>query len=81
MSGNAFEWTRSRSAPYRYEAADGRETIAKFSASTAIVIRGGYFGADSKWLRCASRNWFYPLNWGYFVGFRLVVSPLLTSEL
>jgi formylglycine-generating enzyme required for sulfatase activity len=81
MSGNTFEWTRSRFNPYPYKAADGRETIAQFSASTTIVLRGGYFGDDTEWLRCACRYWHRPHLRDYNLGFRLVVSPLLTSEL
>ena len=56
MSGNVYEWTRSRFASYRYQANDGREATENFERSTRIVLRGGSWASSKDWLRCAART-------------------------
>jgi formylglycine-generating enzyme required for sulfatase activity len=80
MSGNVYEWTRSRwgknySDPdykYPYKAADGRERL---DSKDIRIIRGGSWANEESWLRCACRGWYYPSNWYVSRGFRVVLSP------
>ena len=82
MSGNVWEWTRSLwgndpSKPqygYPYDPADGRERLDA-GTGTRRVVRGGSFGVDDGFVRCAARSWFNPNYRGRDVGFRVVLSP------
>jgi formylglycine-generating enzyme required for sulfatase activity len=76
MSGNVWEWTRSLwGNKYPYDPKDGRENL-EAPTNVGRVIRGGSFSANASAVRCAYRNWRYPLyrDWGR--GFRLVARPL-----
>lgn len=73
MCGNVWEWTRSQHKAYPYRADDGREDLG---GDALRVLRGGSFGNDHRYARCAYRRWGYP-HYGYYsLGFRVVVSPL-----
>lgn len=77
MSGNVFEWTRSlggREFHYPYDAQYGREDQ---EASTQVlrVLRGGAFGSDARFVRCAFRDWSSPAYRSGYLGFRVVLSP------
>ncbi len=78
MSGNMFEWTRSKDAPYEYKPDDGREQL---DASDDIrIMRGGFYGDDDgTWLRCACRGRRYPHFVYYGSGMRLCLSPISPS--
>ena len=72
MSGNVWEWTRSKYEKYPYQAGDGREDL---SGDARRVLRGGSF-YDVRWSpRCALRYWNDPSYRNGDVGFRVVVSP------
>jgi len=84
MSGNVWEWTRSLWGTnwekpdfnYPYKSDDGRE---KLDAKLEILrlLRGGSFGDNQGYVRCAYRGRLNPgdryANWG----FRVVLSPLI----
>jgi formylglycine-generating enzyme required for sulfatase activity len=53
MAGNVWEWTRSLSATYSYDPTDGRENEIP---GGDYVIRGGAFGFNGYYIRCAFRN-------------------------
>ncbi len=77
MSGNVWEWTRSRSGDYPYPATPEqrieRETCGKGAAG--FVLRGGGFGLDYVNVRCAARAANDPTSRNDYVGFRVVLSP------
>jgi len=78
MAGNVFEWTRSIKKDYPYNSEDGREN---FEAEGPRVLRGGAFGNDRRYVRCAFRDWDLPSNRWYPHGFRVVVVPGFPSGL
>jgi formylglycine-generating enzyme required for sulfatase activity len=70
MAGNVREWTRSRYAPYPFDASDGRESM---ETSGDRVQRGGsWFGFASD-ARCSFREWHAPDEVSPVVGFRLLL--------
>ena len=70
MAGNVWEWTSSLYRDYPYKADDGREDP---ESREVRVLRGGSFGDDAQFVRCAFRSWSFPATGSTF-GFR-VVSP------
>ncbi len=74
MSGNVWEWTRSRDSAYPYVSGDGREDI-KASSKVLRVVRGGSCFSDSGLARCACRYWLVPDYRSVCLGFRVVVLP------
>jgi formylglycine-generating enzyme required for sulfatase activity len=79
MSGNVYEWTRSRwgksytlEYKYPYKAADGREQL---QTEDTRVLRGGSWWNEADALRCAYRFRFNPDHWNLNLGFRVVMSP------
>jgi formylglycine-generating enzyme required for sulfatase activity len=76
MAGNVWEWTSSLSKPYPYQAGDGREDS---EAEGSRVLRGGAFSYSQDVARCACRYNGHPDSQWLYDGFRLVVSPTLTS--
>ena len=78
MSGNVWEWTSSLWKGYKYDAGDGREDL---KASGARVVRGGSFSYDARSVRCAVRYGVDPDYRDLSGGFRVVVSPGLSTTL
>jgi formylglycine-generating enzyme required for sulfatase activity len=90
MSGNVWEWTRSifgkrddkynivDQYKYPYDRDDGREDLSK-PKEFVRSLRGGSFLYESVDARCAYRGWRYPDFRAWYVGFRVVVSPVLPS--
>lgn len=84
MSGNVWEWTRSlwgkdwQNPEYRYpyDPGDGRENLAA-PRDTARVVRGRAFSSAHHYVRCAAPNDAHPDYFNDFVGFRVVLLPLL----
>ena len=72
MSGNVWEWTRSKYQNYPYIPDDGREDL---NSTGSRVLRGGAFFDFQNHVRCAYRFWYYPDYRFNSFGFRLVVSP------
>lgn len=73
LSGNVWEWTRSKYEKYKYVPGDGREVIDRSGA--ARVLRGGSFYLSRGGVRCASRDGGRPGLGGDDGGVRLVLSP------
>ena len=71
MSGNVWEWMRSKVASYPYLATDGREDLG---GSAAGVVRGGSWGGLEGYARCAYRLRYIPGDFDDHLGFRVVVS-------
>ena len=84
MSGNVWEWTRSlwggeveAEFNYPYDPNDGREDLAA-GVNVARVLRGGSFGNNLRYVRCAIRGRHSPYYRLDLIGFRVawgVVSP------
>ncbi len=70
MAGNVWEWTRSSYTAYPYDKDDGREDLTSDSEAPR-VLRGGSFGFNQSYARCAVRNnhfpWFADTNFGFRV--------------
>lgn len=75
MSGNVWEWTRSKHMSYPYTSGDGREQSSK-SNSELRVFRGGSFDDFDYEVRCAYRYRSLSLSARSYVGFRVVSLPL-----
>jgi formylglycine-generating enzyme required for sulfatase activity len=73
MSGNVWEWCGTK---WR----DGYNKTADESpeGDNPRVVRGGAFYLEARYVRCAYRYWYSPLNWGWYQGFRVVVSPIVS---
>ena len=80
MSGNVWEWTRSRwgersvveaDYAYPYEPDDGRERLEEMKIP---ILRGGSWFLNQRNARCACRNGYGPDNFNNDDGFRVVVS-------
>jgi formylglycine-generating enzyme required for sulfatase activity len=69
MSGNVWEWTRTN---YHTRKDD-------LTSKDPRVLRGGSFNYASDDARCAVRDWNFPDSWLGYLGFRVVVSPVLPS--
>jgi len=82
LAGNVWEWTqslwgKSLGEPdfrYPYKVKDGRENL-EADDSVRRVLRGGSFGNDLRYARCASRDWYDPYSGGSHYGFRVVLAP------
>jgi formylglycine-generating enzyme required for sulfatase activity len=75
MAGNVWEWTSSLFKEYKYDATDGRENLE--DRSGARVLRGGSFGSDLGYVRCACRGGHYRHYRGEGSGFRIFCAPSL----
>ena len=75
-SGNVWEWTRSLYSDYPNKSRDGREDLIA-GDSVSRVLRGGAFHDSIVRLRCAARSRYDPDYRSNFIGFRLVLSPVL----
>jgi iron(II)-dependent oxidoreductase len=87
LSGNVFEWTRSLWGEWDFDKGefqqiltypytlDGSREVLNRGTEWARVLKGGVWGADETWLRCAFRFRLSPLNWFNYYGFRVVMSP------
>jgi formylglycine-generating enzyme required for sulfatase activity len=77
LSGNVWEWTRSRREPYPYpEDAAGRAAReVDPSGSAGRVLRGGAFYDLRRYARCSSRSDPVPDFLRGSVGLRLCLSP------
>ena len=87
LCGNVWEWTRSLwgrtgtdlDFPFPYVASDGRENaLAPFGA--ARVVRGGSWCDDHHVARASYRIGDRPDNRDTNLGFRLVISSLISPK-
>jgi len=69
MAGNVLEWCSSVRAEYPYRADDGREDLER---DTVRALRGGSWGTERRFARCASRFGLDPGSFGTTVGLRVV---------
>lgn len=77
MSGNVWEWTRSKYVPYSYSPASDYETFEL--PETSLVLRGGAW--DSSTCHAAHRIGYVPSEAYQSIGFRICVSanhPLMS---
>ena len=72
MSGNVWEWMKSLYQDYPYRAGDGREII---SSSGFRVVRGGSWHIGQYAARAAYRDFNFPSNRNFSIGFRVVCRP------
>lgn len=71
MAGNTWEWCSSLLDPYPYNPTDGRENLESMGKR---VLRGGALGLDRFVARCAFRGGTHPGDYGFSIGFRVVLS-------
>ncbi len=76
LSGNVWEWTRSKWERTPYQAMDeSHETREAAEGDDRRVLRGGSFGRPNYRVRCAARLWLHPYYQLVNLGFRLVALP------
>ncbi len=83
MAGNVWQWTRSlwgkdwQKPEYKYPYTDRLKERENLKAPNDIyrVLRGGSFGADAGYARCAYRD-YYPDYRDYLYGFRVSAASL-----
>ena len=76
LAGNVWEWTLSLFKEYPYRPEDGREDL---QADGNRALRGGSWDSDQRIARVSYRYSPHPDYFNYYVGFRLVVAPVLSS--
>ena len=74
MSGNVWEWCRSRYAGYPYQADYRRERWAR-GRGDRTVLRGGVYYDDANASRVGARYGYVPGNDLWYLGVRFVLSP------
>ena len=77
MAGNVWEWSSSLLASFPYAATDGREDSL---AAGERVLRGGAIGLSRVKARCAFRTGAQPEEYGFTIGFRIVMASLPESQ-
>lgn len=70
MAGNVYEWTSSLWEKYPYRADDGRELQIE-DGNRRRVLRGGGYGCNGRWVRCAYRIGYLAGGRNLDDGFRL----------
>lgn len=77
MAGNVFEWCSSLYRGYPYRADDGRENV---TVEGKRVVRGGPAGPWMLKSRCAFRQGNEPGDFGFSIGFRVVLTDEALSQ-
>lgn len=77
MAGNMFEWCSSLFRGYPYRADDGRENM---TVEGKRVVRGGPAGPWILKSRCAFRQGNEPGDFGFSIGFRVVLTDEALSQ-
>lgn len=77
MAGNVFEWCGSLFRAYPYRADDGRENM---TVEGERVVRGGPAGPWILKSRCAFRQGNEPGDFGFSIGFRVVLTDEALSQ-
>ncbi len=77
LSGNVYEWTRSRYEEYPYPSDEkGRSDRERFAATDDdwFTMRGGGYGDDEQNMRAPARDYFHAVKYSYRnYGFRVVL--------
>jgi formylglycine-generating enzyme required for sulfatase activity len=79
MAGNVWEWCVTKyGKEYPYDIKENEWTDSYLEAGNDVlrVLRGGSFDFGLNYARCAARYWYFPRDWYYIYGFRVVVSPI-----
>jgi formylglycine-generating enzyme required for sulfatase activity len=71
MSGNVWEWCRTR-----WHESCGESVDDCLEGTAPRVLRGGAFLNDQRHVRCSCRNYHHPYNWYAHYGFRVVMAPV-----
>jgi formylglycine-generating enzyme required for sulfatase activity len=85
LSGNAWEWTRSKWGAnlekpefgYPYAPGDGREEL---DGNVPRIVRGGSWVDDKTRVRCAFRSWQGPNVKDVNLGFRVIALPFMADS-
>jgi sulfatase modifying factor 1 len=77
MAGNVWDWCSSLFLDYGDSASDGREDP---NASGERIIRGGASGLSPLQSRCAFRQGNEPDDFGFSIGFRVVLTDAALTE-
>ena len=80
MSGNVWEWTRSRYQDNPYPEQQALRQQREDRGQSPCVLRGGSFGDYRRYARCASRSRCDPVSRNSRLGFRVVLFPLPLTD-
>ncbi|AFY47667.1 hypothetical protein Nos7524_1801 [Nostoc sp. PCC 7524] len=79
MHGLVWEWCLDHwHENYQGAPTDGSAWLIDGKNNHSRLLRGGSWGNNPRYCRCAFRNWLVPDNRSYDIGFRVVCSPART---